>query len=334
MGQKIHRSPPIPAKKFPSPFHHRWHRCQSTFNECVSPTTLKYWNVAWSFVVMGTAVESWWDSLLVLEVQQWQHYGKCLVISVGMLHDSSIPRESCNVCFHLHGTPATATSIPFGVAQSAVPFMQNLWDYRHSHGCVQLTVCDCGCQVCERRFTQLSHLQQHIRTHTGAKPYTCQHAGCSKAFSQLSNLQSHMRSHMTDRPFRCFSCYKCFSDEATLRDHIPKHVETKHLKTKICPVCGKSYAQENYLARHMLRHQISPTDGASRPAHPSLPPISLPVSQPPTNVPTAPVFQVSSSVGSCYPQLLSGVFQQSGTESVGFNSHFLRNLYSSSNQLN
>ena len=243
-----------------------------------------------------------------------------------------------------HGSHATFVSISMGLLQQPLPSPSESHKvrFRSCRICgitvIPMAVCSwlfvTGCQVCERRFTQLSHLQQHIRTHTGAKPYTCQHAGCSKAFSQLSNLQSHMRSHMTDRPFRCFSCYKCFSDEATLRDHIPKHVETKHLKTKICPVCGKSYAQENYLARHMLRHQISPTDGASRPAHPSLPPISLPVSQPPTNVPTAPVFQVSSSVGSCYPQLLSGVFQQSGTESVGFNSHFLRNLYSSSNQLN
>jgi len=185
--------------------------------------------------------------------------------------------------------------------------------------------------MCERRFTQLSHKQQHMRTHTGDKPYACQHSGCSKAFSQLSNLQSHMRSHMTDRPFRCYSCYKCFSDEATLHDHIPKHSETKHLKTKICPVCGKSYAQETYLARHMLRHQISPTDGTSRTVGPSLPPINLYTSQPATIVPT-PVYQ--RATGSFYPRLPSGMFQQPGTESVGFHADFLRNLHMSGDRLN
>jgi hypothetical protein len=100
-----------------------------------------------------------------------------------------------------------------------------------------------------------------MRTHTGERPYACRQVGCTKAFSQLSNLQSHMRSHMTDRPFRCHSCYKCFSDEAALREHIPHHNETKHLKTKICTVCGKSYAQETYLARHMARHQTMVTCG-------------------------------------------------------------------------
>ena len=188
--------------------------------------------------------------------------------------------------------------------------------------------------MCERRFTQLSHLQQHMRTHTGDKPYKCQQSGCSKAFSQLSNLQSHLRSHMTDRPFRCCSCYKCFSDEAALRDHIPKHSETKHLKTKICPVCGKSYAQETYLARHMLRHQMSPTDGASRAVRPTLPPITLYTSQPATAT-TMPTTVFQAAVGSCYPRLPAGVvLQQAGTAPVGFHANFLTNQYSSGDLLN
>ena len=89
---------------------------------------------------------------------------------------------------------------------------------------------------------------------TGEKPYKCHHSGCGKAFSQLSNLQSHSRSHMTDKPYRCNSCYKCYADEAGLREHIPKHSETKHIKTQICKICGKAYTQETYLARHMLKH--------------------------------------------------------------------------------
>lgn len=126
--------------------------------------------------------------------------------------------------------------------------------YLSQHNRIHAGIRPYKCEICERKFTQLSHLQQHIRTHTGEKPYKCMHPGCGKAFSQLSNLQSHSRSHMTDKPFRCNSCYKCYADEQSLREHIPKHSDTKHLKTHICRICGKSYTQETYLTRHMNKH--------------------------------------------------------------------------------
>lgn len=126
--------------------------------------------------------------------------------------------------------------------------------YLSQHTRIHLGIKPYRCDICQRRFTQLSHLQQHIRTHTGDKPYKCRHPGCTKAFSQLSNLQSHSRCHQTDKPFKCNSCYKCFQDEQSLLEHIPKHKESKHLKTHICQYCGKSYTQETYLSKHMQKH--------------------------------------------------------------------------------
>ncbi|XP_053680042.1 zinc finger protein rotund [Anopheles nili] len=126
--------------------------------------------------------------------------------------------------------------------------------YLSQHTRIHLGIKPYRCEICQRKFTQLSHLQQHIRTHTGDKPYKCRHSGCLKAFSQLSNLQSHSRCHQTDKPFKCNSCYKCFTDEPALLEHIPKHKESKHLKTHICQYCGKSYTQETYLSKHMQKH--------------------------------------------------------------------------------
>lgn len=49
--------------------------------------------------------------------------------------------------------------------------------------------------MCERSFKQLSHVQQHVRTHTGVRPYKCHWPGCGKAFLQQSHLKSHVARH-------------------------------------------------------------------------------------------------------------------------------------------
>ncbi|KAL1139928.1 hypothetical protein AAG570_006905 [Ranatra chinensis] len=141
---------------------------------------------------------------------------------------------------------------PYKCSQCSKTFANS--SYLSQHTRIHLGIKPYRCEICQRKFTQLSHLQQHIRTHTGDKPYKCRHPGCSKAFSQLSNLQSHSRCHQTDKPYKCNSCYKCFADEPSLLEHIPKHKESKHLKTHICQYCGKSYTQETYLTKHMQKH--------------------------------------------------------------------------------
>lgn len=141
---------------------------------------------------------------------------------------------------------------PYKCSQCSKAFANS--SYLSQHTRIHLGIKPYRCDICQRKFTQLSHLQQHIRTHTGDKPYKCRHPGCNKAFSQLSNLQSHSRCHQTDKPYKCNSCYKCFADEPSLLEHIPKHKESKHLKTHICQFCGKSYTQETYLAKHLQKH--------------------------------------------------------------------------------
>jgi zinc finger protein 362/384 len=152
----------------------------------------------------------------------------------------------------MHSQPHAREAKPYKCTQCTKSFANS--SYLSQHTRIHLGIKPYRCEICQRKFTQLSHLQQHIRTHTGDKPYKCRHAGCVKQFSQLSNLQSHSRCHATDKPFKCNSCYKCFQDETALLDHIPKHKESKHLKTHICQYCGKSYTQETYLAKHLQKH--------------------------------------------------------------------------------
>ncbi|XP_051175743.1 zinc finger protein rotund-like isoform X2 [Leptopilina boulardi] len=180
---------------------------------------------------------------------------------LGGPHNHPPRKYQCKMCPQIFGSKADLqlhTQIhmreakPYKCTQCSKAFANS--SYLSQHTRIHLGIKPYRCEICQRKFTQLSHLQQHIRTHTGDKPYKCRHPGCTKAFSQLSNLQSHSRCHQTDKPYKCNSCYKCFSDEPSLLEHIPKHKESKHLKTHICQYCGKSYTQETYLAKHMQKH--------------------------------------------------------------------------------
>ncbi|XP_067138777.1 zinc finger protein rotund-like isoform X5 [Centruroides vittatus] len=199
-------------------------------------------------------------------------------------------KYQCKMCPQIFGSKADLqlhTQIhmreakPYKCSQCSKAFANS--SYLSQHTRIHLGIKPYRCEICQRRFTQLSHLQQHIRTHTGDKPYKCRHPECNKAFSQLSNLQSHSRCHQTDKPYKCNSCYKCFADEASLLEHIPKHKESKHLKTHICQFCGKSYTQETYLAKHMQKHADRLEKRGLQPSHPTLPPVSATPVKAPTS---------------------------------------------------
>ena len=49
------------------------------------------------------------------------------------------------------------------------------------------------CQYCDKLFTKNFDLQQHVRSHTGEKPFQC--IVCGRAFAQKSNVKKHMQTH-------------------------------------------------------------------------------------------------------------------------------------------
>ncbi|KAJ3597641.1 hypothetical protein NHX12_001158 [Muraenolepis orangiensis] len=78
------------------------------------------------------------------------------------------------------------------------------------------------------------------------RPYCC--SVCEKRFSNCSHLAAHIRTHTGERPYRCDICRKTFITTSALNRHQTIHTEGKHF---ICNYCGKSFKWMESLGRHM-----------------------------------------------------------------------------------
>ena len=111
------------------------------------------------------------------------------------------------------------------------------------------------CQRNGQPFKAKYKLVNHIRVHTGERPFPCLEPGCGKLFARSENLKIHKRTHTGEKPFMCeyLGCGRRFANSSDRKKH--SHVHTSD-KPYICKVdgCNKSYTHPSSLRKHMKLH--------------------------------------------------------------------------------
>lgn len=116
----------------------------------------------------------------------------------------------------------------------------------------------CPYENCDMFFTRPFRLAQHIRTHTGERPYVCPAENCSKSYARQQHLKRHIEvSHQEEETkekleYQCAMCGLTLSNVYCLRKHVQRHHVTRDQHK--CGECGQAFVKQQHLQKHSYEH--------------------------------------------------------------------------------
>ncbi|KAG8442266.1 hypothetical protein GDO86_011170 [Hymenochirus boettgeri] len=108
-----------------------------------------------------------------------------------------------------------------------------------------------SCNLCDRSFRERWALNNHMKLHTGEKPFKCTWPTCHYSFLTASALKDHFRTHTGEKSFLCDLCGFAGGTRHALTKHRRQHTGEKPFK---CDECNFASTTQSHLTRHKRIH--------------------------------------------------------------------------------